>query len=210
MARSCLLRAPQRLEIVVSHHVVRQPRLDADDHVAMARNRPAHQGDIGAVEVHQLPVGHDAGSRDIDEHAPQVRRGLGDGYRFIDAVGALRSRIDEGGHAVLETQLRAALAAGGMGVDVDQTGDHDLAARIDDFRGAFRRNVGFQRGNPAAGNGHVADRVDPERGVDDAPALDDQIVGRRKRVRNVSDSSRACGGCAKKLAPIHHRRSPPD
>ena len=55
--------------------------------------------------------------------------------------------------------------------------------------GALPRNVGFHRDDPAAGDGYVADRVDPERGVDDAPALDDQIVGRRKRVRNAGDSA---------------------
>ena len=66
-------------------------------------------------------------------------------------------------------------------------GTDDLAARIDRVRWRRRRNVGFHRRDPAAGDRHVADRVEPERGIDDAPALDDQIVGRRKRVRNAGE-----------------------
>ena len=48
------LGAPQALEIVGAGHIGRQPRLDADDHIAMARDRPARQADIGAVEVHTV------------------------------------------------------------------------------------------------------------------------------------------------------------
>ena len=65
-------------------------------------------------------------------------------------------------------------------VDVDQARDDDLAARVDGLGGAVGRDVGLDGRDAAARDRHVADRVEPERGIDDAPALDDQIVGRRR------------------------------
>src|SRR5262249_8140379 len=52
-----LLRAPQRFEIVGVGHVFRQPRLDADDHVAMARDRPLRQGELATFMSCSSPAG---------------------------------------------------------------------------------------------------------------------------------------------------------
>ncbi len=95
-----------------------------------------------------------------------------------------------------------------MGVDVDHARDDELAARIYHFRGAVGRKVSPDRCDAAIGDRHVADRVDPGPGIDDTPALDDQIVGRREHVRNAGEYRSAGGGCAESLAPGQHGQSP--
>ena len=109
-----LLRAPQHLVVVGAGDVARQPRLDADDDVAVLRDGVARRADIGAAEVHGVAVGQDAGAPDVDQHAARLRRRPGDGRRLLDAIGALRSRIDEPGDAVREAERRAVLDAGGV------------------------------------------------------------------------------------------------
>ena len=97
-----------------------------------------------------------------------------------------RAGIDPARHAVLQAQRRPFLAAAGMGVDVDQARRDDLAARIDRF-GGVARDVGLDRRDVAASDRHVADGIEPDRRIDDAPALDNQIVGRRERIRNAGE-----------------------
>ena len=168
-----LLRAPQRFEIVGAGHVFRQPRLDADDDIAIARDRPLRQGHVGGVDVVQLAAGSDnAGARDIHQRAADLRRSSRHRGDLIDVVGAARAGIDPAGHAVLQEQLRPFLAAAGMGVNVDQARRNDLAARIDRL-GGVARDVGLDRRDLAAGNRHVADGIEPDRRIDDAPALDE-------------------------------------
>ena len=128
---------------------------------------------------------------------------LRDGGDLIDVVGAARAGIDPAGHAVLQGQLRPFLAAAGMGVDVDQARGDDLAARIDRF-GGVARDVGIDRRDLAADDRHVADRIEPDRGIDDAPALDDQIIGRREHVRDAGEHRSTGSGCGDELAPVHH------
>jgi hypothetical protein len=48
-----------------------------------------------------------------------------------------------------------------VGVDVDQVWDDELAARIRHLRGAVGRDIVPDRGDPACGDRHVADCVDP-------------------------------------------------
>ena len=83
--------------------------------------------------------------------------------------------IDEPGDAVGQAQRRAVGGARHMGVDVDQAGHHQLAAHVHCFGGAGR-DIWFHRGDTAIGDGHVADRVQLARRIDDASALEDQIV----------------------------------
>ena len=84
----------------------RQPRLDADDEVAVLRNRVLRRADIGAVDVHRVAFGQDAGAPDVDQHAALLRRRLRDGNRVADVIRPLRSRVDQPGHAVREAQPR--------------------------------------------------------------------------------------------------------
>ena len=109
----------------------------------------------------------------LTRSAADLRRAPRDGGDLIDVVGSRRAGIDPAGHAVLQAQRRPFLAAAGVGVDVDQARRDDLAARIDRI-GGVARDVGLDRHDLAAGDRHVADRVEPDRGIDDAPALDDQ------------------------------------
>jgi len=90
-----------------------------------------------------------------------------------------------------------------MGVDIDQSRSNDLAARIDRL-GGVARDVGLDRDDLAAGNRNVADRIEPSRGVDDAPALDNEIVGRRASFWNVGEQRSRTR--AHELASVHHGR----
>src|SRR5215831_9281556 len=92
-----------------------------------------------------------------------------------------------------------------MGVDVDQSWSNDLAARIDRL-GGVTRDVGLNRDDLAAGNGNVAYRIEPNRGVDDAPALDKEIVGRRASFWNMGEQRSPTR--AHELASVHHGRQP--
>ena len=204
-----LLRAPQCLEIVGIGDVVRQSRLDADDDIAMARDGATRQGNVGEVDVVQFAAGaDDAAARDVHQHAADLRRSPRDGGDLIDVVRAGRAGVDPAGHAVLQGQWRPFLAAAGVSVDVDQARRDDLAARIDRV-GSAGRNVGLHRHDAAAGDRHVADCVEPDRGIDDAPALDDQLVGLREHIRNTGEHRSARGRCADKLTPVHHDRASP-
>ena len=60
--RRRFLGAPQRLEIVGAGHIVRQARLDANDDIAIARDRPLRQSHVGVVDVVQLAAGGDTGA----------------------------------------------------------------------------------------------------------------------------------------------------
>ena len=48
-----------------------------------------------------------------------------------------------------------------MGVDVDQPGYHELAARVEHV-GALSLDVGLDRHDPPAGDRHVAGCIDPQ------------------------------------------------
>src|SRR5262249_4428881 len=72
--RGRLLRAPQRLEIVAAHDVLREPRLDAEDDVAVAGDGAACQRYVGARDVDQLAAGDDAGAGDVDKGTADLRR----------------------------------------------------------------------------------------------------------------------------------------
>ena len=56
---------------------------------------------------------------------------------------------------------------------------------------------GLDGGDAAAGDRDVADRIEPDRRIDDASALDEQVVFRRlrrERLRIARDSRRARDG----------------
>jgi hypothetical protein len=91
-----------------------------------------------------------------------------------------------------------------VGVNIDEARHDQLAARIDRLRGAVRRNIGADRGYAAGSDRHVADRIDPQRGIDHATALDNEIIGRCRRLRRAGEDRRACGGCLDEPAPGQH------
>jgi hypothetical protein len=157
----------------------------------MARDRPLRQRDVGDVHVVQFAAGRDdASACNVHQGAPHLRCCPRDGGDLIDVVRAARAGIDPTRHAVLQEQRRAFLATAGMGVDVDQSWSNDLAARIDRL-GGVARDVGLDRDDLAASDRNVAYRVEPNRGVDDAPALNKEIVGRCESFWNVGEQRSA-------------------
>ena len=86
--------------------------------------------DVHAADVHELAIGQNAGPRDVQENADTVRRGLRDRHDIVNAIGALRPRVDERSHAVCQADRRHLFRAG-MRVDVDQAGDDELAGGIE-------------------------------------------------------------------------------
>src|SRR5262249_4296366 len=72
--------------------------------------------------------------------------------------------------------------------------------------GGVARDVGLYRDDLSASNRNVAYRIEPNRGVDDAPALDKEIVGRRESFWNVGEQRSATH--AHELASVHHGRQP--
>ncbi len=74
-----LLCAAEHLDVVGPHDVARQPRLHADDVVAMLRDRIPGGGDIGPRKIHRVATRQDAATSDVDEDAPLLRRRSRDG-----------------------------------------------------------------------------------------------------------------------------------
>jgi hypothetical protein len=128
-----------------------------------------------------------------------------DGGDRVDVVGSTRAGIDPGDDAVLQAHGRTFLAAAGMGVDVDQAGGDDLAARIDRLSG-IAGNIGLDRRDLAAGDRHVPNAVDPGRRIDNASTPDDQIVCCRERIGNAGQQCGASGRGTDKLPSVHHGR----
>jgi hypothetical protein len=204
---SRFLRAAQRFEIVGACDAIRQARLDANDDVAIALDSPSRQRHIGRAEIVQFTGrGDNPGARVVDQAAAHLRCAPRNRGHRINIVRTACARIDPGRHAVLQAHRRPFLAAAGMGVNVDQARSHDLAPRIDGF-GRVARNVGRDCDNPAARYRHVPRRVEAHRGIDNAPTFDDQVVGRRECIWNLS-KQRSAGG-ANQLASVHHGRYPP-
>ena len=208
--RGRLLRAPQRLEVIGAGDVVRQARLDAHDDIAIARDRALRQGDIGAVDIMQLALGRDdAGPGDVHQDAADLRRATRDGSDLIDIVGAAGAGVDPAGDAILQAHRRPFLASAGMGVNVDQARRDDLSARIDRL-GGVTRDICRDRRDFALHNRHVAHGIEPHGGIDDAPALDHQIIGGGAGPAHTAEQRGACGAGGDKLASVHHRLRPPD
>ncbi len=150
---------PERFEVAGVGDVVRQPRLHADDDIAMARNGAARETHVGAAQIVQLAAGRNARTRDVDQEAAQVRPRLRVGGPLVDAVRSERACIDVAGYAVQEAERRTLLGAGGVGMNVEEARRHDLAAGIDRF-GGVGGDIFLDSGDAAARNRDVADSVD--------------------------------------------------
>ena len=98
----------------------------------------------------------------------------------------------------------AILRARGVGVNIEQARDDHLAAGVDRDRGVAG-DLGLDGGDAAAGDGDVADGVEPEGRVDDAAAPDDEIEASLcgKAVSETSQQRRARGDGPHKLTPVH-------
>ena len=116
------LRPPQRLEVVRRRRRLRQPRLDADDEVAMPLDGVARGRDVDVGEVLGVAVGDDAGFRPmlistrIRSAAPPSRDGDDSSMRSAPCEPASTSTVTPSARQSGGTVLLAA----GVGVDVDQ------------------------------------------------------------------------------------------
>jgi hypothetical protein len=199
-----LLRTAQGFEVVDARHIVRQACLDADDHVPIALDGCLRHRHAGRVEIVQLARRcDDAGARDIDEAAADLRRAPRNRRHRVDVVCAAGAGVDPAGHPVLKAHRRAFLAAAGVGVDVDQACSHEFTARIDG-RGGFSCDAGFDCGDPAARNRDVTRRVEAHRWIDHPATLNDEIISCGKSVGHTGQKRRS--HATHKLAPVHHDR----
>jgi hypothetical protein len=92
--RSDRLRPPQRFHVVLAGYRARQPRLHANDEVAMRGDDFLRGLHVNAADVHQLAVGQDARARNVQQNANPIGRALGCVDHFVNAVNALRARVD--------------------------------------------------------------------------------------------------------------------
>jgi hypothetical protein len=139
------------------------------------RDRLACRADVGACEVHRVAVGQDTGAPDVDQHASLLRRRARDGNRVGNVIGALAARIDPSRHPVMQDELRSLSISTDVRVNVEQTGDDELAARVDHV-GGISRDAGSDCGDASARDRHVADRIEARGGIDDATTFDNQVV----------------------------------
>jgi hypothetical protein len=161
------------------------------------------QIDVSAVDVHQFSARKHTGARDIDQGAADLRRGAPQRRHLIDLVSPGRAGIDQAGDAVLQAHRRPFLGSQRVGVQVDQARRDDLAAGINGVAGIARK-IGSDRHDPAARNRDIAHRVEPDRRIDDPPALDDEIVAGRERAASAGEQRGGSSRRADELAPVQH------
>ena len=177
----------QRRRAVDAARAAPDPHLDADDHVAVLvrdldRLDRRHQPHLLALaDHHGLGERVDAGERDVQVGEDAHRRRLD--HVLAEAREVARPRaagVDRGGDAggaaeILRVDAERGAAPVHVRVQVDQAGRDDVALHVAHF-GRVAEIVADLR-DLAAGERHVGDAVDVLRRVDDAPALQDEIVG---------------------------------
>ena len=191
------------VEIGRPDDVERQPRLHADNRVAVALDRRARQSDVCTLHVIQLAVGRNAGAREVDEDTAAIRRRLRIRHDVVDLVRPCGSGIDKTRHTVGKADRRHLSRARGVSVHVDQARHDELSSRVERLR-TIRRDVAFDRGDAPADDRNVAHCVDPRGGIDDATALDDQVVGGGECARDACKHRGARGRRKNKLTSGRH------
>ncbi len=200
-----LLRALQDLDVVRADDGLGQPRLDADDIVAVPLDGGACCADVRERKVLRVAVRQNSAAADVDEHAPRLRRGSRHRDDGVDAVRARRARVDPAGDAVAQQHSRAFRIASRMRMDVDQSGHDELAARVERC-GRLGGERGFDRRDSAGRDADVANGVEPQRRVDDSPAFDDEVIAAGLRAEpSYSREQRRARGGVHELASIHGR-----
>ena len=161
--------------------------LDAADRVAIGardlhRVDRRHQPEIAALaDHHAFREAVDAGEGDVDERDDAHRRRLDHMFEEAGIVaGPGASRVDERRAAAarepqgIDAERRAAPID--MGVEIDEAGRDDIARDVAQLCAV--QPIADRR-DPAVGEADVGDAIDPLRGVDDAAALEDEIVFHR-------------------------------
>ena len=195
---------------MVAGHALREPRFHADDEVAIARDRIARGGHVGAREVHRVAFGDDSRAADVDEDAPDLRGALRDRDGGADRVGAGGARVDPAGHSVEQRERRAVGAARRVRVDVDEAGHDELteASIVSAASAASFASIAAMRPRR---DSDVAHAVEPHGRIDYPPTLDDQVVllVRGEQAPRGGERCRARGRRGNELAPVQHVRTSP-
>ena len=174
-------------------HVVRQlvmnavdAHFDREDPIAMLVDDTNGRCGIDQrhVEVQLVAVIPD--DRDIQHRVDAKRRRVDDELsKAEEGVGAGRSRVDGRRDAGWKSD-RIRIHRNGIPVPVevrvhvDQPGGHQLAASVEHLASPGGRNVRRDGGDLSVRDGDIALAGQLLRGVDDAAALDQQIVGSRR------------------------------
>jgi hypothetical protein len=139
---------------------------------------------VRATQVDGVAVGTNPAASDVDERAAGLRRRAGKGDDLIDAVGLGAASVNPTRDAVSQDPGWSRRILCGMGVNVEESRDDELAARIDGFGGVGndpRRHCS----DAAVRDRHVADAVQPGGRIDDPAAANEEIAVRAvKRLRS--------------------------
>ncbi len=126
--------------------------------------------------------GEDAGERDVEIGQDADRRALDDvGAEAMEVAGSGAAGIDQGsgarapGHR-LRLHAEAGAAPVNMGVQVDQTGHHELARGRDDLARRGSIDLGLDGRDPAILERDVGAPIPSLRGIDHPPAPDYEVV----------------------------------
>jgi hypothetical protein len=157
-------RPPQRLDAVLGDDVFRHADLDPDGDVGILGDRLGAGIDHGVIDVVELRHRKRRQAHIGDVHeGVETRAGLPDDVAAErgEVVGAGIARRHHGGGGLERQQLvRRNADRGAVGVDmgmqVDETGGHELAADIQDLERAIGGNVGLHRLDDAPTNADVA------------------------------------------------------
>ena len=188
------------------------PHLDPDDQVAVGVDDPDAFARVDEAQIGRLADHHrggerkDPGKRHVEVGQDAQRRRLDDvPAKAVEIAGAGAARIDEGRRAAALRDSGGVDPERGpapidMGVQVDQPGHDDEAARIDDFR-PRQRQAGADGDDLAGAKPDIGDRVAPVRRIDDPAALEDHIQHRPPR----QIRGRASPGHPRLFGPQHAR-----
>ncbi len=180
-------------------------RLDAANQIAIGHGRLDGGVDVDAVGAVEIGVVVSLQVRRPDRPTETHRRATG---LLGDEMPETRQRhagraalIDQRRHAGLHADhVRVHAEAAGnilidMGVGVDQSGQHDLAADVDNLPRARRHDVGLHGRDLAAADGDVLEAIDARGRIDDAATAQQQIEcgGQRHGRSPPGCADRKCG-----------------
>src|SRR5712691_8236300 len=169
--------------------VAADPHLDPDDQIAIGIDHPdafarVDEAQIGVLADHdRRGERKDAGKRHVEVRQDAQRRRLDDmPPKAMEIAGTGAAGIDKRRRAAARRERRGVDPERGsapidMGVQVNEAGHDNEAARIDDLLPA-QRQTGPDRRDPAVAKADIGDLVAPVCRIDDPAALEDEIQHR--------------------------------
>ena len=156
MATSC---ARRKHLAVVRRNSFRQPCLDTDDMVAIARDGRLGGVDVGQRKIVRATLGQDALAANVDQDTRRLGRRPRDRHHIANLVRACRPRIHPSRHAVRQADARAVVVLRVVAMDIEEPRHDELARRIDHLGGG-NVDVRGDRRDTAPGHRDVPERVD--------------------------------------------------